>query len=358
MSKNYHIVLSRPFDLDKFDRDSAADACPRHAISMVRHALGAIVHKPEGREITLSDKIWAKIAGGCEPAHWAMARELAATLGSDDIVLTMGEDCGFSLAKRLVDRNRQGGAPGPRHILHLQNPDRPRSRLMLKQFKVGDAIDIYASGYPYKTEFIRQFLNVGEERTHLLSEQTDGKFFTPGQPSGDKKRPVIAGCGLEMRDYITLAQASGDMDMDVKICAVSPNATARKDTFPESIPDNIYVGYFDWPALRQLYRDADMVAIPLKPGNYHAGLTVMLEALACKRPVVMTDSGGLMRSFADKGLLVATPPQDPIAMKAAIQGVLDDPKAAQEMAERGYDHVMAHHTVEPFVENLASLVRG
>ncbi|MEM5838768.1 hypothetical protein AAHH59_10735, partial [Pediococcus acidilactici] len=60
----------------------------------------------------------------------------------------------------------------------------------------------------------------------MLPDQTDTIFFRPSPASLDKPRPVIASVGLEKRDYRTLAAATSDLDVDVKISGFSRDASA------------------------------------------------------------------------------------------------------------------------------------
>ena len=80
----YHIALSRPFNLEDFDRNAKAGKCPRHTMLSLSQYLGATVHQPEGNPVSLLDKIRAKITGS-EPEHWALARKLSSQLTSDDL---------------------------------------------------------------------------------------------------------------------------------------------------------------------------------------------------------------------------------------------------------------------------------
>lgn len=347
--KQYHLALSRPFDLQKIDEDAQAKKCPRHTMSLLRQELQASVYEPGGRSSSFFDKILSTITGASNPDHFALSRFLGQKLTRDDVVFSIGEDSGFPIAIHC-QRNR------PKNIVFVHNPDRLRGRLTLKLFKLAKRVDLFMTNTVFKADFLRNYLNLPPEKVYLVAEQTDTQFFTPGPQSPNKTRSIIGSGGLEQRDYITLAKAVTGLDVDVKICAVSPNATANKDTFPEVLPENMSVNYYDWSDLVQLYRDSDVVVISLKDHNYQAGLTTLFEALACRRPVVMTKTAGLVQEFAEAGLIAAVKPTDPEGMRSAILDLLNNPEKAQAMANRGYEKVINHYNSERYVKSIAQQI--
>ena len=71
---------------------------------------------------------------------------------------------------------------------------------------------------------------------------------------------------------------------------------------------------------------------------------VVLEAMACGRPVVATDVGGVAEGVGDTGILV--PPRDPSAVAAACVRLLlrtDERRALGAAARR---RVLEHFTIE------------
>lgn len=343
----YHLVLSRPFDLNKFEQNAEADKCPHHTMGMLARALNAIVHEPGQDAISASDLVMAKI-GGSQPEHWALARALSQQFGSNDIVFTIGEDSGFPIAAIC------GAQPNrPKISVFAHNVDRPRSRMMMKWFNLAERIDLFLTNTTVKAEFLQQYLKLHPERIYLVTEQTDAQFFTPGPTSAQKNRPIIGSGGLEQRDYRTLAQATQDLDVDVKVCAVSPNAKAIADTFPDVMPQNMSRGYYDWPDLRQLYRDSDVVVISLKSHNYQAGFTTLFEAMACRRPVIMTRTPGLAEQLADEGIITGVQAGDAAGMRQAILHLLNHPEEAAAQAQRGYELVLEKYNSQQYVEGIA-----
>lgn len=350
---NYHVVLSRPFDMEQIDRDAQAQKRPRQTLLALSKMLGATIHKPQGYSTSLTDKILPKITGASNAYHWAMARDLSKKLTREDTVFCIGEDSGFPIAALC------GGKPNsPKLCVFIHNIDRPRARLTVKLFDLRNRIDLFMTNTAIKADFLREYLNLPAERVCLVTEQTDTQFFTPGAASPDKKRPIVGSGGLEQRDYRTFAEAIRALDVDAKVCAVSPNAKKMADTFPEVMPKNMSVKFYDWPDLVQLYRDSDVVVISLKEHNYQAGLTTLFESMSCRRPVIMTRTPGLVEALVQEGIVRGVEPADPAGMREAIIDLLNHPEKAAEQAQRGYELVNRKYNSEQYVEYIAQKLRS
>ncbi|MEB3280522.1 MAG: glycosyltransferase family 4 protein [Lyngbya sp.] len=347
-SPKYHVVLSRPFNLEQFAKNAQQGKCPRHTMWTLAQKLGATIHEPGQYPISVADRFFSKLLGGSQPEHFAMARGLSEQVGENDIIFSIGEDSGFAIATVCGAKVNR-----PKMAVFVHNADRPRNRLALKLFNLGNRIDLFMTNTKVKADFLQNYLGLPSERVYLVTEQTDSKFFTPGPASADKKRPIIGSGGLEQRDYCTLAEATQDLDLDVKICAVSPNAKVLGDTFPEVMPKNMSRAFYDWQDLRQLYRDSDMVVISLKPHNYQAGFTTLFEAMSCRRPVIMTLTPGLSEELAEAGIITGVEAKDPQGMRQAILDLLNNPQKAQAQAQRGYELVQKRYNSEQYVDGIA-----
>ncbi len=109
--------------------------------------------------------------------------------------------------------------------------------------------------------------------------------------------------------------------------------------------------------LRQLYRRSQVVVVGLRPNQHVSGVTVALEALACARPVVISDTPGMGEYVSpDTGIMV--PPADHEAMAAAIIRLLRDADEATAMGSSGLKIVHERHTTAVMAQNLAELLRG
>lgn len=110
--------------------------------------------------------------------------------------------------------------------------------------------------------------------------------------------------------------------------------------------------HYDWCELRQLYRDADVVAISLLDNPYSAGLTVLMEAMACRKPVVMTRTPGLAQRLINQGFVIGVEPGDVVGLREAIVSLLENPDLAETLARRNYALALNAHTSDLYVTNL------
>ncbi len=69
---------------------------------------------------------------------------------------------------------------------------------------------------------------------------------------------------------------------------------------------------------------------------------VLLEAMACRVPVVATEGGGVSEIVVADSTGLLVPPGDPEAMAQAITGILGDPDTARGMGEAGFERVRDH----------------
>ncbi|MBW4503023.1 MAG: glycosyltransferase family 4 protein [Scytonema hyalinum WJT4-NPBG1] len=330
----YHIALIPPCNLEGITENALAGKCPNHVIWAMSQLLGATVYQPGCEPVLPIDQIRAHIIG--RPEYWALARKLPSQLQEDDVIYCTGEHIGIPIATLCAAKQKR-----PKIVVYIHNINRPRSRLALKLFNIANRIDLFVTTVASQAEFLRHYLRLPENRVYLfLSQPIDTSFFTPGPALQNKLRPVIASGGLEKRDYRTLADATRDLNVDVKICAFSRNAVALKRAFPEVMPGNMSCGFYDWCELVQLYRDSDLVVITLFENNYEAGLTTLFEAIACRRPVVITRSSGIIGDLIDSGIVTGVNPGDPVELRQAILNLLNAPEKAQAHAQRGYELVL------------------
>ena len=91
------------------------------------------------------------------------------------------------------------------------------------------------------------------------------------------------------------------------------------------------------------YQAADVV---VQPSRWEGMALAPLEAMACGRPVVVTDVDGARESLppADTAGCVV-PPDDPAALAAALLRLLTDPALRTAAGTRAVAHARAHHDI-------------
>ncbi|MEU6179731.1 glycosyltransferase [Streptomyces coeruleorubidus] len=103
------------------------------------------------------------------------------------------------------------------------------------------------------------------------------------------------------------------------------------------------------------YQAADLVVLP---SRWEGMALAPLEAMACGRPVVVTDVDGaresLPPSFAARCLV---PPEDPAALARAVTELLADPLLRESLGHQGRRHVLSTHDVRYTAEAVSDVYR-
>jgi len=114
--------------------------------------------------------------------------------------------------------------------------------------------------------------------------------------------------------------------------------------------DKVYfTGRLSDEELFRAYKLADVVAIP---SRYEPFGIVTLEAMAAAKPVVASRVGGLREIVVDGETGILVPPDDPYALAAAIERLLDNPELAAEMGRRGRQRVEELYRWDKIVNHL------
>jgi len=163
----------------------------------------------------------------------------------------------------------------------------------------------------------------------------DQQFWTPG--SGTAATPYVLSIGNDpRRDYATL------------LAAWQPEFPALKIVTSQSLPAtaNVEVLAGDWrrqllsdDQIRQLYRDALFVVLPIHATFQPSGQSACLQAMACGKAVILSDIDGLWdrELMVDGESCVLVPCASPDALGEAARDLLAlvKPKASAQ-------HVIFH----------------
>ena len=104
------------------------------------------------------------------------------------------------------------------------------------------------------------------------------------------------------------------------------------------------------PELPAFFRRADVVALPYREIDQSG---VLYTALAFGKPMVLADVGG----FGEVGVGRVVPPNAPLALAAAIQGLVDDPAARDELAAAARAAAAGPYSWDAIAEQTLALYR-
>jgi glycosyltransferase involved in cell wall biosynthesis len=184
----------------------------------------------------------------------------------------------------------------------------------------------------------------------------DDRFFVP-QGDGDGRLVLTVGKDLA-RDYATFLSAVAPLDVDAAVVAHPRNL---EGALPP--PNARVVQGLPFTELRALYARAAVVVLPQRRddfayGSEGGGLTALLEAMAMGRPVVASERA-ILRDYVEDGVdALVVPPEDPEALRAAVERVLRDPELARSLGAAARARVERAHTSRGFAAELAPVLRS
>ena len=349
---NYHLVLHREFDLGRIATEAGDDRGPRHVMGDVARELDAKVHfSVPADAIRWRDRLFGAALFSAEA--WAQARDVLTHTTPGDVVY-VNDNTGLALGLLNALRGH------PVKLWELVTwPDNRMVKLFGRLVKWLGGVDRWSSNTVDKTEQLRVALGLPAAEMIAVTEDVDSAFFRPGDTATVDGLPLVFSAGREGRDYASLAAAVEGLGVETIVCAVSPsNPDPKTMTVPERLPENFRFEMLPWPVFRAAYHRASVVVVPLLDRHGSPGLSVMIEAMACRRPVVVTSVSGYVSQLVEAGVVIGVPVGDVAALHAAIERVLGDPQLAEELAERGYRYVIEHHTTEQFVHTMVQGMRG
>lgn len=353
----YYIVLTRVHAERLKKESNPALELPKSDLTLLAQSLNATFITPESYPIgpiTLTDKIRANLASTSE--NWAFALAIADNLKSDDIVFCPGEEIGVPLASICGAKQQR-----PKIIVWFHRITGLKSRVVLKLLNIEQLVDLAVVSSRLNQTFLNNYLNLAQERILFWWHPINIDYFASKVAAADeptsKLRPVVASVGLERRDYNLLAAATTELNLDVKVAGFSQFQSRTAKNFPQVIPANMSNKKYSTPELLKLYREADVVAICLKENNGTCGVTVLLEAMACRKPIVCTFTKGLSDYLDDQQTMMIIQPGDVAGLQKAILYLLNNPKEAEYLAKRAFRLAVERCEVQSQVNVLAKFIR-
>ncbi|BAJ81205.1 putative glycosyltransferase [Acidiphilium multivorum AIU301] len=181
----------------------------------------------------------------------------------------------------------------------------------------------------------------------MIGHSVDTVFFRP-QPIEPDDFVLSLGNDAS-RDYGTLFKAVSPLATHVKI-RTSPAVVADLNQ-PENV--EIIGKPLPFPDLRTLYAKAKLVVIPLVETLNAGGISAVLEAAAMGKPLIVTHTAVLSDVLKPGETCLTVPPDDPQALRHAIETLLAKPDLAQKLGRGARDFVERTQSQSAFAARLA-----
>ena len=346
----YYIVLTK--SIDQFIQESLSkeEEVPKIDLVLLAQSLNATFIRSKSPQVTFVDKICALLSS--TPENWAFARQISSQLEPEDVVFCPGEEIGIPLASIYRSQKKR-----PQIIVWFHRITGLKSRVVLRLMNISNMVNIAVANTNPNRKFLQNYLKFTEEQTIFWRHSIDCNYFKSDGFKSSKKRPSIVSFGLEQRDYRLLAAATEELNADVKVAGFSQFQTRIAKSFPEAMPENMTNKKYPRSELIQLYHDADLVVIPLIESKAAAGLTVLLEAMSCRKAIICVRTQGLAEYLTNEEAVLTIKPGDVSSLKKAIVHLLNNPEEAKARGDRAYELVLKNHDVVRQVEVLTACIQ-
>ncbi|HQU17251.1 MAG TPA: glycosyltransferase family 4 protein [Gammaproteobacteria bacterium] len=205
---------------------------------------------------------------------------------------------------------------------------------------------------------------VAERSLIIRGSGVDVRYFRPwGEPSGPVVVASMVGRMLwdkGVGDLVEAARLLKERGCAVRVVLVGPPDPENPASIPVAqITEWVRHGWVEWCGQRtdigEVWRQSHLAILP----SYREGLPkALLEAAACGRPIVTTDTPGCREIVRDGENGILVPPRDPGALAEAIERLAGDPALRARMGACGRRMVEAEFSEEHVVEQTLGLYRS
>jgi len=243
-----------------------------------------------------------------------------------------------------------------RHVLIAHNLTTERRRAFQQRTGYLQRFDRIIVLSRAQEAYLCQEARIPAERVRFVFDKVDHHFFAPS--SDDDGDGYLLSVGQEQRDYPTFVAAAQELGVPTVIVPSSLWNPAD-DIVRQTLPRNISIKRdLPFTALRELYDRASLVVVPLRPDVLiAAGVNAVLEAMAMRKPLVVSAIPGLDGYLEDGVTARLVPPADPAALAGAIGELLADRTEARRLAENARGIVESGRNLDTYVQAVVATTR-
>lgn len=314
------------------------------------------------RRLSEKNKVTSWINSKISNLSILSAIEVYKVAKDDDLIYATNEDVGLPLAALL----RLGRRKRPFLLLRIENFSYGRNALYrfihkwFMQFSVR-RIDLFFCRSPKHIAILEEKYGVPRHKVILAPEPVDIAYFDKeNRPDtvvdvAIPDAPFILSAGLEMRDYETLLAAVAGLPIQIIIGAGSPWSHFRFTPDEQQNTNNVTVDSFTRLQMRELYRAARLVVVPVKPTIRTCGISVILEALAMERPVIASRTQGLEGYYMEDGETgCLVPPGNSEMLRKEIVRLLSNSAEIEQLAHAGHEKVVSQFYLDKYVDTVGT----
>lgn len=162
--------------------------------------------------------------------------------------------------------------------------------------------------------------------------------------------------GQTDRDFDTLIEAFRQLDFKLKIYA-KPNYKPKSKIIPVNV--EIYTHVISSREIIDLYKNSVAILICFKITQKSTlGLTVLFDAMAIGKPVIITENPYLDIDVDKEGIGYSVPECDVQEWVSKIKLLTDDPERCKTMGEAAFDLQRSKYNMDIFGNSLKGVFKG
>jgi len=185
-------------------------------------------------------------------------------------------------------------------------------------------------------------------RVEYVPFGVDADFWRVLEDPDPDSRVIVSAGNDRHRDFDTLIRGALKDSRNHAILATNASVP---------LAERLEVGPRTHAQLRSLFDKANVVSVATHMNDHGSGMTTVLEAMSCGRPVVANRTPG-MEDYVDDGVTgILVPPGDADALSSAVDQLLNDPDRARAMGAAGAERVRDRFTTEHLASALAGLLK-
>jgi glycosyltransferase involved in cell wall biosynthesis len=321
--------------------DVAHNLEDRHAPGALAGALGRVLHRG------------LRLAGG-HPGDFGSVLACLRELNRFDVVFSTVDTVGIPLAllgrAGLVRRPVVYAAIGlPERIVQLRNG--AMRRLYRSAYRRLDTIVAYGAG---EFDALRAWLGDDGPSIVFVPFGVDTGYFAPG-PTAAPEVDVVSVGADPRRDYGLLLELAHRRPAWSFLVVASRDHARSLDGAPPNVRVELDVSL---ELVRERLRRARVVALPVLDNTYSGATTVLLQAMACAKPVVVSRTAAISRGYQlEDGVNCAlVPPTEAAALESAVASLLDDDERAAVVGARARKTVEEHLSWGRYTDAISGLL--
>ena len=202
---------------------------------------------------------------------------------------------------------------------------------------------------------LNERLGIPDERLFYVPFGIAGDYFRPNPDGGPAESSYVLAAGLDRgRDYATFMDAVRELDHPVKL--VCPRHLLKDLRIPANVE---LLGLVEKARYRDLLQRAAVVVVPVRSAvAYPTGQTVLLNAMSCAVPTVVTATTALADYTRHGENTWTVPGEDPASLREGIERVLGDRAMALHIAQGGRDDVLSTFNSTAMWQQIAPRLRA